>query len=134
MEKKLDFYKVRWDNGSNASGEFYKEFSQWKDADAFGRNWEDVMNVQDPVPVSEEGYTYEVWGYFNDGTAEPIYGGRHDEYVTDEEENYDLDEQLCQILEISMDELDQFSLTEVQRLRKVLKTVTEAWQKTYQKF
>jgi len=53
-------YKVVWDNGNHASGEFDNIFDTYEEADNFGKDWELEMTAMEEIPEDEEGYSYEV--------------------------------------------------------------------------
>jgi hypothetical protein len=58
-------YRIVWDNGASASGEFDIDFDTWEEADAFGKDWVTEMEALDAADgVSEEdfedGYSYEI--------------------------------------------------------------------------
>jgi len=53
-------FRIVWDNGNSASGEFDIDFSTWKEANAYGKGWVTEMEAVDPVPGDEEGYSYDV--------------------------------------------------------------------------
>lgn len=57
MDAKAKRYKVLWDNGANACGEFRDRFSSKKAALAFGRAWRRDMRRADPPG---RGYEFEV--------------------------------------------------------------------------
>ena len=68
---KTKCFKVVWDNGANASGEFPMEFDSFADAKEFGDNWvKEITEVDPDLEDTEEGYTYEIVKYFEDGTYE----------------------------------------------------------------
>ncbi|MDB4278232.1 hypothetical protein N9917_01380 [Deltaproteobacteria bacterium] len=53
-------YRVVWDNGNSASGEFDIDFDTWDGADTYGKDWVTEMEGVDPVPEDEEGYSYDI--------------------------------------------------------------------------
>ena len=123
MCKEVKHYKIAWDNGANASDEFPTEYANAQDALNAGQDWADEMNALEPIPEGDDGYTYEVVRYFEDGSYE---------FVNDDQTkqvNTDLDYTLCDILGVCMDELDMLPMEEVERLRKVVKVSQQISQK-----
>ena len=54
-------FKVVWDNGVSACGEFSFIFDTWGDADNHGREWAHESNIRDEIPLdAEDAYSYEV--------------------------------------------------------------------------
>lgn len=58
-------YRVLWDNGASACGEFNIDFDTWEEADAFGKDWQasmEALDADDDVDPDdyEEGYSYEI--------------------------------------------------------------------------
>lgn len=56
-------YKVVWDNGAGASGEFPEVFETFADADSYGRIWADDANLRDfgtTTPIDGDGYSFDV--------------------------------------------------------------------------
>jgi hypothetical protein len=53
-------YRIVWDNGASASGEFNHDFDTWDEADTYGKDWVKEMEAVDPVPEEDEGYSYDV--------------------------------------------------------------------------
>lgn len=58
-------YRIVWDNGASASGEFDIDFDTEEDAVAFGDDWVasmEAMDAEDGVNPDdyEDGYSYEV--------------------------------------------------------------------------
>ena len=69
--KLVDCYKVYWDNGANACGEFDTRFDTPQGAKDFGDDWAIEMNAIDPPTEDcEEGYTFEIIEVYLDGSYE----------------------------------------------------------------
>jgi hypothetical protein len=55
-------YRVYWDNGASACGTFSEVFDTEEEAEAYGQEWADDMNLEafGTTEPEEEGYSYEV--------------------------------------------------------------------------
>jgi hypothetical protein len=58
-------YRILWDNGAHASGEFDIDFDTWDEADSFGKEWQasmEALDAEDGLSDDdyEGGYTYEI--------------------------------------------------------------------------
>jgi len=57
-------YRIVWDNGASASGEFDIDFDTEEEAEAFGNEWVQTMEALDADEIdpegAEEGYSFEV--------------------------------------------------------------------------
>ena len=55
-------YKVVWDNGLSACGEFPYLFETWEEADTYGKDWAWQCNVRDSLLDLDESdrYSYDV--------------------------------------------------------------------------
>jgi hypothetical protein len=61
MGKSKTFFKVCWDNGASACGEFSEEFETLNDAEAYGSEWATECNLRDfGTAEPDEGYTFDV--------------------------------------------------------------------------
>lgn len=72
MSKQVKCFRIVWDNGSNASGEFPVDFKTLEEATDFGDEWVKEITEVEPIPEDEEGYTYEVIKCFTDGSHEYV--------------------------------------------------------------
>ena len=52
-------YRVNWHDFGGA-GTFPASFDTYEDADAYGREWADARNLEDPPDDLAEAYRYEV--------------------------------------------------------------------------
>ena len=61
-------FKVVWDNGVNATGEFPYVFETWEEADAYGKDWAWECNVRDGLLELDDSdrYSYDVVEKEND--------------------------------------------------------------------
>jgi hypothetical protein len=55
-------YKVVWDNGVNATGEFPYDFETWEEANDYGKDWAWQCNVRDGLLELDDSdrYSYDV--------------------------------------------------------------------------
>ena len=55
-------YKVVWDNGINATGEFPYVFETWEEANDYGKDWAWQCNVRDGLLELDDSdrYSYDV--------------------------------------------------------------------------
>jgi len=55
-------YRIVWDNGNHASGEFDIDFDSEEEAEDYGNDWLKTMEAIDPDDEGEyeDGYSFEV--------------------------------------------------------------------------